>query len=187
MVAADAPIGCSRRALLAGAAGAAGTAALAGCGNSALRTKIENGASVPREDVPTLNALLDIEHYAIAAYAVGIPWLGPAAALIGKQFLGQELAHAVELGDLVKAAGEKPRKRASSYKLGTPPRNAAEAFAFLERTERIQLDAYLEMIPKLSSGRVRATIATIFSNDAQHLAVLRLQAGQALPGPFTLS
>jgi hypothetical protein len=185
VVGANAPIRCSRRALLGGAASAAGTAALAGCGNSALRTKIENGASVPRADVATLNALLDVEHWAIAAYAVGIPMLGEAAQLVGKQFLGQELAHAVELGDLVKAAGEKPRKRASSYDLGTPPRDAAEAFAFLQRAERRQLDAYLQMIPQLSSGRVRATIATIFANDAQHLAVLRLQAGQPLPGAFT--
>jgi hypothetical protein len=183
----DAPIRRSRRALLAGAAGAAGAGLISGCGNKALRVKIRNGATVPAADADTLNALLDIENYAIGVYAAGIPFLGPAAQLVGKQFLAQELSHALELSELIKAAGARPHKRPSTYNLGTPPRNATEAFALLERVEREQLNAYLKMIPSLSSGHVRATIATIFANDAQHLAVLRQQAGQALPGAFSIS
>ena len=173
---------------MAGAVGAAGAAVLSGCGNSALRVKIRNGARVPPADVDTLNALLDVENYAIAAYAAGIPMLGDGAAeLAGKQFLAQEISHATELSDLVKAAGGRPHRRPSTYSLGTPPRTAAEAYAFLERVERLQLDAYLEMTPTLSGGLVRAAIATIFANDAQHLAVLRIQSGQALPGAFAVT
>ena len=172
---------------MAGAASAAGAAVLSGCGNQALRVRIRNGARVSPGDVDTLNALLDVENYAIAAYAAGIPMLGGGnAELAGKQFLSQEISHATELSDLVKAAGRKPHRRPSTYSLGPPPRNAAEAYAFLQRVERLQLEAYLKMTPTLSGGLVRATIATIFANDAQHLAVLRLQAGQALPGAFAV-
>jgi hypothetical protein len=176
----------SRRALLAGGASAAGAAALAGCGGKALRERIRSGAHVSRTDVDGLNALLDVENHGIAAYAAGIPLLNAGAQLIGKQFLSQELAHAVELSDLVKGAGGKPHKRPATYDLGNP-RTEAEAFALLENAERLQLDAYLQMIPTLSGGRVRAAIATIFANDAQHLAVVRLQAGKPLPGAFAVA
>lgn len=176
----------SRRALLAGAAGGVAATVLSGCGGKPLREKIRSGARIPQGDIEPLNALLDVENYGIAAYAAGIPLLGPVGRIIGKQFLSQELSHAVELSDLVRGAGGKPRRRPSSYDLGDP-RTEADAFALLERAERLQLNAYLQMIPTLSGGRVRAAIATIFANDAQHLAVLRMQAGQALPGAFAVT
>jgi hypothetical protein len=175
----------SRRALLGGAASTAGAAVLAGCGTKALREKIRGSARVSAADIPTLNALLDVENYGIAAYAAGIPLLSPNGQLIGKQFLTHELAHAVELSDLVREAGGKPHKPAASYSLGNP-RNAAQAFELLQRVERAQLDAYLKMIPSLSTGRIRAVAATIFANDAQHLAVLRQELGQPLPGAFAV-
>ena len=173
----------SRRALLAGVAGAAGTALLAGCGGKPLREKIRGGARPPASDIDVLNSLLGVENYGIAAWAVGIPLLGQAGAAVGKQFLSQEIAHAGELADLIKAAGGKPRTRPDSYSLGDP-RTAADAWSLLQDAERRQLDAYLAMIPSLSGGPVRATIATMFANDAQHLAVIRAAAGQSLPGAF---
>ena len=33
---------------------------------------------------------------------------------------------------------------------------------------------FIDMIPELSSGSTRATIASIVANDAQHVSVLRL-------------
>ncbi len=177
----------SRRAALATAASAAGAVALAGCGSKPLREEIRTGAHVAPGDLPFLNALLDVEHYAIAAYAAGIPLLGPLnspGAKMGKQFLAQELAHAVELSDLAKRAGGKPRKPQASYNLGHP-RSAAEALALLEHAENVQLQAYLAMLPRLSGGHVRAALLTIYANDAQHLAVLRGHAGlPAASGPF---
>jgi hypothetical protein len=140
---------------------------------------------VPAADISTLNALLDVENYAVAAYAAAIPLLGPGGQLIGKQFLSHELAHQVELTDLIKQGGGKPGKPAASYSLGNP-RNQAQALALLESAERAQLRAYLRMIPSLSSGRIRGVVATIFANDAQHLAVLRQQQGQPLPGAFAI-
>ena len=136
-------------------------------------------------DIATLNALLDVEHYGIFAYAAGLPLLNPSWTMIGKQFLGQELAHATEIADLVKAAGGKPRRKAASYNLGHP-RTHSEAIALLESAERAQMRAYVGLIPRLSGGSTRAALATIFANDAQHLAVLRSHSGQSLPGAFAL-
>ena|GEM_PF-582302 len=166
----------SRRSLLAGAAGATALA-LAGCGSKPLREKIRDGAHVAPGDLGPLNALLDVEHYAIAAYAAAIPLLGPAAARAGKQFLAQELAHAVELSDLVHRAGGRPHKPPASYNLGHP-RDQAQALALLQHVEDVQLGAYLERLPDLSGGHVRATLVTIYANEAQHLAVLRMAAGE---------
>jgi hypothetical protein len=127
--------------------------------------------------VDVLNSLLGVEHYAIAAYAAGIPLLGGIGESLGRQFLSHELAHADELAELVKDGGGKSARPRASYNLGNP-RTAADGLALLERAERAQLQAYLQMIPALSGGRVRAAVATIYANDAQHLAVLREQAGQ---------
>jgi hypothetical protein len=176
----------SRRALLTGAAGGAGVTVLSGCGSKPLREKVRSNARVSPADLATLNALLDVEHYAIAAYAAGLPLLDPSWTMLGKQFLGQELAHANEISELIKAAGAKPRRPPASYNLGDP-RSHAGAVALLERIERVQMRAYLMMIPRLAGGSTRAALATIFANDAQHLTVLRSQSGQPLPGPFALT
>jgi Ferritin-like domain len=173
----------SRRALLVGAASAAGAAALAGCGGKPLKEKIRSGASVPKQDVPTLNALLDVENFGIAAYASAMPLLGSGAATACKWLLGQELAHAAELTELIKKGGGIPHKPAASYDLGYP-KNADQAVALLERTEDLQLRAYLRLIPQLSEGHVRAAVATISANDAQHLAVLRASAGKPPTSAF---
>jgi len=177
----------SRRKLLlaAGASVAgAGSVAFAGCGSSSLRVKVRNGAKVAPGDIEILNGLLDLEHHAIAGYAAGIPLLRPPAARAAKQFLAQELAHALALSDLVKRAGAKARKPSASYDLGDP-RTGAEVLALLHRLERAQLTAYLEMIPALSPGRVRSAVAAIFANDAQHVSVLRAHLGRAaVPAAF---
>jgi hypothetical protein len=57
--------------------------------------------------------------------------------------------------------------------------------ALLKRLEQAQLRAYLDAIPQLSGGKVRAAVAAIYANDAQHLALLRWQTGEA-PAPAAL-
>lgn len=173
---------CSRRTALA-TGGVVGAAVLAGCGSKPLREKIRAGAHVAPADVPLLIALLDAEHYAIAAYTAGTPLLG-SAANVGKQFLAQELAHAVELSDMIKHAGGKAPKPPASYDLGHPA-DTAGALALLEHAEHVQLQRYLDTLPKLSGGLVRAALLTIYANEAQHLAVVRGQAGKpATSGAF---
>jgi hypothetical protein len=183
----DEGLGSRRKLLLAAGATIAGggTTALAACSGSApLREKVRNGAKVSRGDVEILNRLIDLEYYAIAAYTAGIPLLRQPAARAAKQFLGQELAHASALSDLVKRARGKPSKPKAGYDLGHP-RGATDVLVLLHRLESEQLAAYLDMIPGLSPGRVRSATAAIFANDAQHVAVLRAQLGRApVPAAF---
>jgi hypothetical protein len=172
----------SRRAFLAGGPAAATAALISACaGAKPLREKVRGGAKVSPSDVEPLNALLDVEHHAITAYAAGIPLLHPPQSKAAVQFLAQELAHASQLSDLIRHARHKPNRPRASYDLGNP-RGPADVLALLKRLEQAQLAAYLEAIPRLSEGRVRAAVSAIFANDAQHLAMLRWQSGES-PAP----
>ena len=136
-------------------------------------------------DAGILNSLLDLEYHAIAAYSAGLPLLHPeGGGRAAKQFLGQELAHAVALQDLVKDAKAKPAKPRASYDLGSP-RTGEEVLVLLHKLENAQLAGYLAMIPLLAPGKVRSAVAAIFANEAQHLAVIRSRLGRA-PAPEPL-
>jgi hypothetical protein len=178
----------SRRTLFAagGSAAAATVGLIAACSDSSkpLRLKVRSGVTVQRADVSALNGLLDLEQHTIAAYAAGIPLLRPSAAKAAQQFLAHELAHAQALSDLVKKAGGKPGKPRPSYNLGHPTTDA-QVLTLLRGLEDKQLTAYRRMIPLLSPGKLRSAVAAIFANDAQHVAVLREQLGEApVPAAF---
>jgi hypothetical protein len=177
----------SRRKLLLGAGASiagASTLGLAACGSSPLRVKVRGGAKVAHADIVILNGLLDLEYHAIVAYTAGISLLHPPAVRAAKQFLGQELAHASALSDLVKRAGGKPAKPRARYDLGHPG-SRTDVLVLLHRVESAQLAAYVEMIPRLSAGRLRSAVAAIFANDAQHASVLRAQLGRPpVPAAF---
>jgi hypothetical protein len=168
--------GSRRELLAAGAAALAGGALAAGCGGSGRSKPSEGDASVALSDVPVLNRLLDVEYHAIAAYAAGIPLMSKPAAEPAILFLSQELAHAGSLDVLIRRAGAVPKKQRGSYNLGHP-RTTAEVLALLHHVERLELAAYVQLIPRLYEGHVRAAAAAIFANDAQHIAFLRAQLG----------
>lgn len=178
---------CSRRRLLQGAG--AGTAAsgailLAGCGSTSLRARAQRAGPVAGSDVELLNGLLDLENQTIAAYTAGIPLLGPSAAPAARQFLEQELSHAGELAGLVKQAHAKPLEPNPNYNLGHP-RNGTEVLMLLHELERRQLTAYFQTIPRIAGGSLRASVATIVANDAQHISILRSQLGLSpVPAAF---
>lgn len=168
-----------------GGAAAATAALLTACsGGTPLREQVRSGARVAQADVPLLNSLLDVEHYAIAAYAAGIPLLSKSHSKAAVQFLAQELAHVVQLSDLIRRARAKPNRPAASYDLGHP-RNSEDVMVLLKRSEQAQIRAYLKTIPELSGGKVRSAVAAIMANDAQHLAVLRWQSAES-PVPAAL-
>ena len=175
----------SRRGLLkAVGAGLAGGAALllTACGgshsSSSQATSTTSSGPVPDSlDAVLLNHLLDLEHMGIAAYTAGIPLLSPSGRKEGQLFLTQELAHAGELGGLVKQAGGKPHKGRETYNLGHP-RTEEDVLTLLHGIERSQINAYLDAIPKVSLGSTRAALAAMLANDAQHISVLRLSLGR---------
>jgi hypothetical protein len=175
----------SRRKLLRWGLGTGGALALTACGSKSLRSQLEEApADVAHSDAEVLTHLLDLEYLAVAAYTAAIPLLSSTAATTAKQFLGQELAHASGLRGLVKAAGAKVGYPQQSYDLGHP-RDERGLITLLHEVESTQLRAYLQAIPRLSPGPVRAAAAGYFANDAQHLSLLRAELGESpLPAAF---
>jgi hypothetical protein len=159
---------------------------LAGCGGSKPSTASVRKlpAVLRRADVTILNQVLDLEYGGIAAYTAGIPMLTGSVANAAKHFLTQELSHAGELAGLVKQAGGQAHVPKASYALGHP-RSAADVLKFLHAVETAVIAAYLDAIPLLSPGPVRAAVASLLANDAQHVSILRSTLGEApLPSAF---
>ena len=176
--------GESRRGLLCGAypAAAAAAVALAGCGGKSKHPSVKLASAPARRlDVEVLNRALDLERRTVEAYIAGIPLLNRADGKTAKQFLNEELQHTGELLALIKAAKGKAIPRAASYDLGHP-RDGGEVLTLLHELERRQIAGYLDAIPRLSPGPVRAAVATILASDAEHIAILRLAQG-ATPAP----
>jgi len=180
--------GPSRRALLGGAGAAVASALLcSACGASADAGRAMLKHAPPpilALDVQILGVALELERRTVAAYTAGIPLLGRNDAKAAKQFLNEELQHTGQLLALIKAAGGVARPRAASYDIGGPP-NGPGVLALLRELELAQISNYLNVIPKLSPGPVRAAVASILANDAQHVSILRLAQGlSAVPSPF---
>jgi bacterioferritin (cytochrome b1) len=182
----------SRRAFLrtAGAGLAAGSSVLlTACGGSGAKKLVAGSESVEvrESDVSVMNGVLDLEHTAIAAYTAGIPLLGGRALAAGTRFLAQELAHATALQGLIMGAGGKPNLPRASYDLGNP-RGQADVLSMLSTIEGSLVEAYLDAIPKLSPGWLRAEAAGILANEGQHIAVLRAARGEPpVPSAFVTS
>jgi rubrerythrin len=157
--------------------------ALSGCGNTTMDVRnLPRGAK--HGDLALLNRALALERYAIAGYTAGIPLLSRRQAKLAQTLLNDELAHAGELLGLIDAVGGKPIPRADSYDLGRPQTDT-EVLELLRRLEREQLTLYLDLIPRLTPGRVRSAVASIFGSDAQHMALVRLQLKlPPAPSPF---
>jgi len=177
----------SRRSLLsaAGATAAGAGLLLVGCGRSkSLPARVKKVGGVPKSDIPILEPLLELEYFAIAAYTAGIPLLARGQLPAARRFLYQELSHAGELSGLIRRTTGKAPPPQPSYDLGHP-RDSTDVLALLHRIESSQLAAYLDAIPRLSPGAVRAAAAAILSNDAQHVSMLRLLSGSApIPAAF---
>ncbi|MHB8656687.1 MAG: DUF4439 domain-containing protein [Solirubrobacteraceae bacterium] len=174
----------SRRAVLAASLGAAAVA-LEGCSKSGRPFAVRRiPPSAAGADVTILNRALALEQLTIAAYTAAAPLLSRRAQALASRFLGQELAHAGELRALVTQAGGKPHEPQVSYDLGQP-RSHQAVLLLLHRLEREQIATYLDAVPNVSPGPVRAGLASILGDDAQHIALLRSELGRApLLGAF---
>jgi hypothetical protein len=157
-------------------------AALYGCASSGPRLKLPDRSL--DSDAGLLNSLLALERRAIAAYTAGAPLLVGRDGRAATAFLRQELAHAGLLLALIKRAGATAAPRPASYDLGHP-RDSRDVLALLHEVERAQLAAYVVAVPRLSPGYLRASVATILADDAQHVSVLRTLLGlRPVPAPF---
>lgn len=145
------------------AVGGGSAAFLAACGGG--------GKKEPSADVDILNSAINLENMAIAAYTAGAPMLTGEIRTLARQFLGQEKEHADALSQTVLQAGGRPDKPKSNYdfaKFGTQQ----EVLRLVAVMEKVAIAAYIDALPKLSSGDLRATAASIVTDEAEHLAVL---------------
>jgi len=181
--------GASRRALLGGAGTALaglGAIALGGCGRAATGRKAvkQLPEALMESDVRILSRALALERRTVTAYVAGIPLLPHPQAKAARQFLNEELEHTGELISLITATGAKSPPRADSYQLGHPG-DATAVLALLHSLETLQITNYLQSIPRLSPGPVRAAVASILTVDAQHVTMVRLAQGQTpVPSAF---
>ncbi len=176
MVTAEEPAGSSRRKLLGAAATAAGLAAaglVTGCGHSSRLHVGDISPAAGETDVTYLNHALALKQYSVAAYTAATPLLRGHEHIMSKHFLGQDLSHASQIMSLINHAGGTPNPPPNSYDFGHP-RGSRGILHLLEAAENAIISGYLQMLPHVSPGVVRAEVCAIFANDAQHVAVLRL-------------
>ena len=144
------------------------------------------GKKEPAADVAILNSAIDLEHMAIAAYTAGTPLLTGENRTLARQFLGHEKEHANELSQTVLDAGgrpNKPRPRYDFQKFATQQ----DVLRFLAMIENVAIAAYIDALPKLSSGDLRATAAAIVTDEAEHLSVALGALGQTqVPSAFVV-
>jgi rubrerythrin len=152
-----------------GVATAGGSAALlAACGGGSGKT---TNKSATEGDITVLNAAIDLENTAIAAYTAGAPLLKGELVKVARAFLGQEKEHADALSTAVTHLGGHPSRPKASYDFPRV-RTQRDVLLLANMIEHQAIAAYLEALPKLSSPDLRATAAAIVTNEAEHVSVL---------------
>lgn len=128
-------------------------------------------SEVDRADVEILNSALDLENMAVAAYTAGAKLLKGDALAVGRQFLGHEQEHADGLTQAIKNLGGRPNRKRDSFDFPTL-RDQSDVLRFAVELENTAVAAYIDALPKLNKADLRATVAAIVTNEAEHIAVL---------------
>jgi rubrerythrin len=159
---------------------------LAACGDDTKSPTATGPDESDEADREILNSALDLELMAVAAYKAGAAHLRGEVLQIGKQFLEQEQEHADGLMAAIVDAGGTANKAKPSYDF-PGLRSQRDALRFAVELENTAIAAYIDALPKLGEGDLRATVAAIVSNEAEHVAILLGALGeQQVPGAFVL-
>lgn len=177
-----------RRHLLRGGAATltvAGITALLGSRGAALAQKRNANAA---QDVGLLNAAIALEHEGIAAYtiAAGSGLLQPAVVKIGVTFRGHHQRHRDELVRAVTALGGRPAAARSDAEYATALnagalKNQSDVLRLALRLERGAANAYLGLIPSLSTADQHQLAARMAGDEAFHAAILGNALGDPIP------
>jgi len=161
-----------RRALLLGAAAALLGATLAACGGG--------GGSSPsgdkERDVRVLNEILGRQLAAVAAYGQALPHLRGADLAAAQQFRAQEQEHVDATTKTLRGIGGEADPAAETIEADNL-NTRADSLEFLYEMESATLDAELSAVGKLSIDWPRPLIASMATNQAQHLVLLRQALG----------
>jgi rubrerythrin len=156
-------------------AGLTGAGLLVACGDDAPPPGADENREPSDPDVELLNAALDLENTAIAAYTAGAGLLRGPLLRVGRQLLAHEEEHADRLTQAIRDLGGTPNepKSAREYARSFPAlKTEADVLRFAVDLENVAVRTYLDAIRKLSSGELRQTAAAIVSNEAEHISVL---------------
>ncbi len=179
-------VATSRRGFLCLTATVGGSAALASaCGRDDSDTGAGTADISGGGDVQRLNAALDTEFTAVAAYTQATTVLEAPVLALAQTFLGHEKAHAAKLTGLVRDLGGTPHrpKTAEEYSRGFPSMQSREdVLRFATRVEEDALRLYLENGPRLTDPVIRQTASAIATVQAEHLTVLLGALGEP-PAP----
>jgi rubrerythrin len=171
---------------MAGVSVAGGSAVfLAACGREDPTSRPPTGPDESDQaDVEILNGALDLELMAVAAYKVAAGQMKGAVLEVGKTFLAQEQEHADGLSAAIEDAGGTPNRAKSSYDF-PELRSQNDALRFAVDLENTAIAAYIDALPKLTQGDLRATAAAIVTSEAEHVSVLLDALGRdPVPGAF---
>jgi rubrerythrin len=160
---------------------------LAACGDDSTSPKAVTGPDESDQaDVEILNGALDLELMAVAAYKAGAGHLRGRMLEIVKRFLEQEQAHADALGTAITDAGGQPNRAKSAYDFPAM-HSQTDVLRFAVDLENTAIAAYIDALPKLTQGDLRATAASIITNEAEHVSVLLDALGKdSMPSAFVV-
>jgi rubrerythrin len=157
---------------------------LAACGDDDEEVITSAGVEGTGRDVGVLNSALALELTAIEAYTEGAALLKGPVLEAGKVFLAQEQEHANSLTKAIKQLGGTANAKAIKLDF-TGLRNQTDVLEFATDLENVAIAAYVNAVPRLSTGDLRATVAQIVTNEAEHVSVLQGALGaQPVPAAF---
>ena len=159
---------------------------LSACGDDTKSTTPAGPDESDAADVEILNSALDLELMAVAAYKTGAGHLRGRMLEVVKRFLEQEQAHADGLGTAITDAGGQPNRPKSAYDFPVM-RSQTDVLRFALDLENTAIAAYIDALPKLTQGDLRATAASIITNEAEHVSVLLEALGEdPIPSAFVM-
>lgn len=181
-----------RRLIVAAAGGATGALGmlLAGCGSStSAHSEAANLYGEAREerlaDALMLDAALSLELRLAALYRSIAPRLSGAAARLVRAVAAQEAQHADAVRHAILGLGGRPTPPEGAPAFASP-RSAREALMRAHSEEERAIAFYIDALPKLSADdRLRAPMAAIVANEAEHLALLARALGEP-PAPSSI-
>ncbi len=156
---------------------------LAACSDDT-KNPVEGPDESDLADVEILNGALDLELMAVAAYKAGAAKLRGERLQLVKVFLEQEQEHADGLGAAIKDFDGQPNRAKADYDFPVL-RTEADVLRFAIDLENTAIAAYIDALPKLSDRDLRATAASIITNEAEHVSILLDSLGRdPVPSAF---
>jgi bacterioferritin (cytochrome b1) len=149
---------------------------IAACGDDQEGVITSAGVEGTGGDVAVLNSALALELTAVEAYTRGVPLLKGPMLAAGNAFLAHEQEHANVLTKAIKQLGGKADAKAMALDFAGI-RNQTDVLAFVSDLGNVAIAAYLDAVPKLSTGFLRATAAQIVTSEAEHVSVLQAALG----------